>query len=146
MFSSEGRQRESLKGPETPPGGDEDRNLKGPAASKRGKPISRIFETLSTGSMPTRRVSPRKAEGGRARVASWWVSCSKQHAELPHAVVRSGVATERPSFGKGNAPGRMNPRRARDAAREEIRRRCAPTDEGLKPLKRGRLRGNASCA
>jgi hypothetical protein len=44
---------------------------------------------------------------------------------------------------KGNAPGRKKPRRARDAARGEIRRRCAPTGRGIKPLKRGRCGSNA---
>jgi len=44
---------------------------------------------------------------------------------------------------KGSVPGRMKPRRARDAARGEIQRRCAPTGRGMKPLKRGRCGSNA---
>jgi hypothetical protein len=59
------------------------------------------------------------------------------------AIVRSTAATARPRLGKGNAPGRMKPRRARTAARGEIRRRCVPTDRGMKPLKRGRCGSNA---
>jgi len=37
----------------------------------------------------------------------------------------------------------MNPRRARDVARGEIRRRHALIDRGIKPLKRGRCGSNA---
>jgi hypothetical protein len=76
---------------------------------------------------------------------------------LPHGMVsgytrscrsgrETGCVAVRPSFGRGNAPGRMNPKRARDAARGEIRRRCAPTDGGLKPLKRGHRGGYAYSA
>jgi hypothetical protein len=44
---------------------------------------------------------------------------------------------------KGNALGRMKPKRAREAARREIRRRFSPTGRGMKPLKRGRGGSNA---
>jgi len=48
--------------------------------------------------------------------------------------------------GKGNAPGRMKPKRARDTTRGEIRRWWAPTGRGMKPLKRSRSGSNAYCA
>jgi hypothetical protein len=56
------------------------------------------------------------------------------------------VSRTRPRLGKGNAPGRMKPKRARDVARGEIRRRRAPTGRGMKPLKRGRCGSNAYSA
>jgi hypothetical protein len=67
-------------------------------------------------------------------------------SEPSQAVARPSAAAVRPRDGKGNAPRRMKPKRARDAAREEIRRRCAPTGGGMKPLKRGRYGSNAYSA
>jgi hypothetical protein len=62
------------------------------------------------------------------------------------SAVRSLVAAARPRIGKGNVPRRRNPKGARDTARGEIRRRCAPTGRGIKPLKRGRFGSNAYSA
>jgi hypothetical protein len=45
---------------------------------------------------------------------------------------------------KGNAPRRMNPKRARDVARGEIWRRHVLIGKGIKPLKRGRCGSDAS--
>jgi len=65
----------------------------------------------------------------------------------PRMRARCGVvqnAIDEAEARKGNASRRMNPRRARDAARGEIRRRQALIDRGMKPLKRGRCGSNAS--
>jgi len=61
-------------------------------------------------------------------------------------LVRANATVAQAQVGKGNAPGRMKPKRARDAARGEIRRQCAPTGGGIKPLKRGRCGSNAYSA
>jgi hypothetical protein len=58
-------------------------------------------------------------------------------SELPFGR-ETGSGNREAKARKGNAPGRMKPRRARDAARGEIQRRCTPTGRGMKPLKRGR--------
>jgi hypothetical protein len=114
---------------------DEDKNLKGPAASKRGKPTSRIFETSSTGLVPTR-VFSRNAEGGRACATPWhgqWV-----HAELPQ---RSGdrVCSREAKFREGECPREDEPQESqgrrtwRNPAAVRPNRRRAQAPEARPP-------------
>jgi hypothetical protein len=84
--------------------------------------------------------------GGQAQL-SVLVSANAGAAELVFLRIRlETYGLTRPRHGKGNAPRRLTPKRARDIGSRRNSERCAPTSRGSKPLKRGRSGSNALCA
>jgi len=103
-------------------------------------PTSRIFDTLKHREQDPERVYPEVPRGGRAQGGS--ENCLYA-AGLSRWLARATASAAEAQTGTGNAPRRMNPKRARGTTRGEIRRRYAPTGRGIKPLKRGRCGSDA---
>jgi hypothetical protein len=117
----------------------------GPAASGEAKPPSQLFDTLKHREQDPVRGRPEVPRGGQAQAACP-VSTVRQQSHLRGCGAnarKSAVTTVEAQTRKGSAPRRNNPKRARDAARGEIRRRYTPTGRGIKPLKRSRCGSDA---
>ncbi len=123
---------------------DEDEDLEGAGILERGQPISRLFETLEyrvtdpEGDLPE--VPGRRPNGGVsgacANTPSMQRSRGCREADAEGRSVRA--ATEQAKTGKGKAPGREKPRRARRAKACRNAESSSQRDRGIKSLQRGR--------
>jgi hypothetical protein len=123
---------------------DEDENLVGAGSLVRGQPISRFFETLEyrvtnpEGDLPE--VPGRRPNGGVsgacANTPSRQRSRGCREADAEGRTVRA--TTEQAKAGKGKAPGRRKPRRARRTKARRDAESSPQRDRGSKPLQRGR--------